>query len=212
MAIKFGGEFVVPRKRDEVYTFLTDPQRFAPLLPEYQGMTQEDATHFTVKVRVGISYIRGTAEVKMNLAEAAPPDHAVYKGQGSVAGGSSTMTAGFNLQEVPEGTKVNWTGEAQVFGKLASVAGGLLEPLAKKNVEQLINGLKTALGGTQQPGMGAPASPETATRAQVPVEPVTVTAEPPQSSVVGEQSSAQTQPRSAEQSQTSSGATRRTGT
>jgi|SRR5581483_7989158 len=150
MAINFGGEFVVHRTREQVYEFLTDPKRFAPLLPDYQGMTQEDATHFTVKVKVGISYIRGTAEVKMNLAEAAPPDRAVYKGQGSVAGGSSTMTAGFNLQEVPEGTKVSWNGEAQVFGKLASVAGGLLEPLARKNVEQLINGLKTALSGAPQ--------------------------------------------------------------
>jgi len=163
MAIKFGGEFVVNRKRDEVYGFLTDPQRFAPLLPEYQGMTQEDATHFTVKVKVGISYIRGIAEVKMNLAEAAPPDHAVYKGQGNVAGGSSTMTAGFNLQEVPEGTKVNWSGEAQVFGKLASVAGGLLEPLAKKNVEHLINGLKNALTGGQQASVQPAQMPATGT-------------------------------------------------
>jgi len=150
MAIKFGGEFVVNRKRQEVYDFLTDPQRFAPLLPEYQGMTLEDPTHFTVKVKVGISYIRGTAEVKMNLAEAVPPDHALYKGQGNVAGGSSTMIAGFNLQELPEGTKVNWNGEAQVFGKLASMAGGLLEPLAKKNVEQLIHGLQTALSAGRQ--------------------------------------------------------------
>jgi uncharacterized protein len=166
MAIKFGGEFVVNLKRQEVYDFLTDPQRFAPLLPEYQGMTLEDPTHFTVKVKVGISYIRGTAEVKMNLAEAAPPDHALYKGQGSVAGGSSTMTAGFNLQEVPEGTKVNWNGEAQVFGKLASMAGGLLEPLAKKNVEQLIHGLQTALSAPPQ--SAAPVEQPSVPGAQLP--------------------------------------------
>ena len=157
MAIKFGGEFVVSRKREEVYDFLTDPKRFAPLLPEYQGMTQEDPTHFTVKVKVGISYIRGIADVKMNLAEAVRPEHAIYKGLGNVAGGSSTMTAGFRLEEVPEGTKVTWSGEAQVFGKLASVAGGLLEPLAKKNVEQLIHGLRTALTpGQQVPAPEAP--------------------------------------------------------
>jgi carbon monoxide dehydrogenase subunit G len=145
MAIKFGGDFVVQRTRDEVYDFLTDPGRFVPLLPEYQGMTQQDATHFTVKVKVGVSYIRGTAEVKMELAEAARPDRAVYKGQGSLTGGGATVTAGFHLEDAGGGTKVNWDGEAQVFGKLTSMAGGLLEPLAKKNVEKLIAGLCQAL-------------------------------------------------------------------
>jgi carbon monoxide dehydrogenase subunit G len=145
MAIRFGGDFTVQRKRDEVYDFLTDPKRFAPLLPEYQGMSVQDDRNFTVKVNVGISYIRGTADVKMTLAEAERPVRALYKGQGSVAGGNTTMTAGFNLEEVPGGTKVAWTGEAQIFGRLTSLAGGLLEPLARKNVEKLIDGLKSAL-------------------------------------------------------------------
>jgi carbon monoxide dehydrogenase subunit G len=40
---------------------------------------------------------------------------------------------------------VAWQGEAQIFGRLASVAGGLLEPLGKKNVQKLIDGLQAAL-------------------------------------------------------------------
>jgi carbon monoxide dehydrogenase subunit G len=43
------------------------------------------------------------------------------------------------------GTKVNWQGEAQVFGRLTSVAGGLLQPLAKKQIQKLIDGLQMAL-------------------------------------------------------------------
>jgi len=146
MAIKFGGDFVVKKKREEVYEFLTDPQRFGPLLPDYQGMTVEDATHFIVKVNVGVSYIRGTAEVRMTLAEADRPRHALYQGQGSVAGGGTTLSAGFDLSDVSEGTKVAWAGEAQIFGRLTALAGGLLEPLAKKNVQKLIDGLQAALG------------------------------------------------------------------
>jgi uncharacterized protein len=145
MAIKFGGAFEVKRKPEEVYDFLTDPQKFAPLLPDFQGMTQQDDKHFTVKVNVGISYIKGMAEVKMQLAEAERPKRAQYKGQGSVAGGNVSMTAGFDLLPANGGTKVAWQGEAQVFGRLMSVAGGLLEPLGKKNVQKLIDGLQAAL-------------------------------------------------------------------
>jgi carbon monoxide dehydrogenase subunit G len=182
MAIKFSGEFEVKKKPDEVYDFLTDPNRFAPLLPEFQSLLVQDSRHFAVKVNVGISYIKGSADVKMELAEADRPRRAQYKGQGAVAGGNVTMVAGFDLAPAATGvadaavqgsvvggtvavvagsdppptsdgvtdttvlgTKVNWQGEAQVFGRLTSVAGGVLEPLAKKQIQKLINGLQAAL-------------------------------------------------------------------
>jgi uncharacterized protein len=145
MAIKFSGEFAVQRTPEEVYDFLTDPSKFAPLLPEYQGMSIQDATHFTVKVNVGISHIKGVADVKMELAQAERPTRAQYKGDGRVAGGNVSLVAGFDLSAVEPGTKVAWQGEAQIFGRLTSVAGGLLEPLGKKQVQKLINGLQAAL-------------------------------------------------------------------
>ena len=149
MAIKFSGVFEVKKQPEEVYDFLTDPNRFAALLPEFQSLSVVDPTHFTVKVNVGISYIKGAAEVKMELAEGDRPRRAQYKGQGAVVGGNVTMVAGFDLAPVADGTNarttVNWQGEAQIFGRLASVAGGLLEPLGKKQIQKLIDGLQAAL-------------------------------------------------------------------
>lgn len=145
MPIQFSGAFDVQRKVEEVFDFLTDPNKFAPLLPDFRGVSVQDADHFTVKVNVGISYIKGVADVKLHLAEAQRPTRAQYKGQGSVAGGNVSMVAGFDLTANGEGTRVAWQGEAQVFGRLTSVAGGLLEPLGKKQVQKLIDGLQAAL-------------------------------------------------------------------
>ncbi|HKZ52873.1 MAG TPA: SRPBCC domain-containing protein [Candidatus Acidoferrales bacterium] len=145
MAIAFGGEFQVQRGREEVFDFLTDPNRFAPLLPDFEGVSVEDAKNFTIKTKVGISHIRGTATVKLHLAEAERPRRALYQGKGSVAGGNVELKAGFDLEEASGGTHVRWKGEAQIFGRLTSVAGGLLEPLAKKNVQKLIDALQAAL-------------------------------------------------------------------
>ena len=145
MAIKFSGEFEVKRTPEQVYDFLTDPQKFAPLLPDFKSVAVQDPTHFTVKVNVGISYIKGVADVKMELVQAQRPSRAQYKGQGSVAGGNVAVVAGFDLSPNAGGTKVAWQGEAQVFGRLTSVAGGLLEPLGKKNIQKLIDGLQAAL-------------------------------------------------------------------
>ena len=105
-----------------------------------------DDKNFVVKLSVGISHIRGTAAVRMSLAEAQKPKRAVYEGKGDVPGGSATLRAGFQLEAAPGGeTKVLWTGQSSVLGRIASLAGGLLEPLAKKNVQKLIDGLQKAL-------------------------------------------------------------------
>lgn len=145
MAIKFTGEFTSPRNPDEVYEFLSDPNRFGPLLPDFESMTVHDATHFTVKVRVGVGSIRGSAEIKMELAEAMRPQRALYKGQGTAVGSRIMISAGFDLAPLPDSTHVAWQGEANVFGKLASMAGGMLEPVGKKNIQRLIDSLQWAL-------------------------------------------------------------------
>src|ERR1700687_1376167 len=146
MEIKFGGDFTVKKNPEQVYDFLVDPNRFCPLLPDYQSMEMQDATNFLVKLSVGISHIRGTAAVKMSLVETDRPTRAVYEGKGDVPGGSATLRAGFDLASLPGGeTKVTWQGQSNVVGRIASLAGGMLEPLAKRNVQKLIDGLQKAL-------------------------------------------------------------------
>ena len=145
MAISFGGDFLVQRKPEDVFDFLCDPNRFGLLLPDFQSMTVQDETHFTVKVNVGISHIRGAAEIKMHRDESTRPVRAQYRGQGNVPGGNVNLIAGFDLAGEAGGTRVKWKGEAQIHGRLASMAGGLLEPLGRKNVQKLIDGLQAAL-------------------------------------------------------------------
>jgi hypothetical protein len=98
-----------------------------------------------VKVKVGVGNIRGSAELKMELTEAVRPQRAQYKGQGTAVGSQVNVIAGFDLEPNGETTKVVWKGETSVFGKLASMAGGMLEPLGRKNIQKLIEGLQKAL-------------------------------------------------------------------
>src|ERR1700704_2466150 len=145
MEIKFNGDFTVKKTPQEVYDFLVDPNRFCPLLPDYQSMEILDARNFLVKLSVGISHIRGTAAVKMSLVEAEGATRAVYEGRGDVPGGSASLRAGFDLQAAPSGeTKVVWLGQSNVVGRIASLAGGGLGSLGKKNRPKLIEGLPEA--------------------------------------------------------------------
>lgn len=175
MAITFSGDFTSLRTPDEVYDFLSDPNKFAPLLPDFESMSMQDATHFTVKVRVGVGNIRGSAEIKMELAESSRPQRAVYKGQGTAVGSQIKISAGFDLAPVGKGTRIAWQGEAGVFGKLASMAGGMLEPLSKKNIQKLIDGLQRAL--TLLPAQAVASNPNDAPQKASSPKPVQATQE-----------------------------------
>lgn len=146
MEIKLTGDFTVQKSAEDVYRFLVDPNRFCPLLPDFQSMEILDPANFLVRVKVGISHIRGVAAIKMTLVEQQNAKHAVYEGRGEVPGGSTTIRAHFQLEDAPGGhTKVIWSGESSVLGRIISLSGGLLEPLGKKSVQKLIDGLQKAL-------------------------------------------------------------------
>ena len=156
MPFSFGGEFTVQRTAEETYDFLTDPNRFCPLLPDYQKLDVRDAENFMVEVKVGISHIRGIAAVKLNLAEHNRPARALYRGKATMAGGNVDLIARFDLRPDGVGTVVSWKGEAQVFGRLTSIAGGLLEPLARKNIQKVVASLQQAMNGQEERVAGSP--------------------------------------------------------
>ncbi len=191
MAITFSGEFTSPRTPDEVYDFLCDPNKFAPLLPDFESMSVQDATHFTVKVRIGVGNIRGSAEIKMELAESVRPTRAQYKGRGNAVGSQISIAAGFDLTPVDGSTRIAWQGEAGVFGKLASMAGGMLEPLGKKNIQKLIDGLQWAL--TWPPAQAVAKEALSAATLNAPTDPsVEAALQPPPSETVHDSAGAQT--------------------
>jgi len=143
--MQLSGEFTTPRSPEEVYALLSDPSQFGPLFPEFQSMTVQDPTHFTMKVGVAVGNIRGSVEIEMELAEASRPLRVLYKGQGTAVGSPFTVRTGFDLSPGDEGTRVAWQGEANVSGNLALMAGSMLDPLGRQNIQKLIDGLQKAL-------------------------------------------------------------------
>ncbi|HLX82732.1 MAG TPA: SRPBCC domain-containing protein [Terriglobales bacterium] len=147
-AIKFSGEFDVKANPENVFDFLTDPGRFAVLLKDPRDLTVRDAHHFTVKLRLGILFIKGTADVEMELAEAERPKRAIYKGNGVMARQAVTMVGGFELTPNADGdavrTRVKWRAEIQ-FAGTASIAGDLLDPLGKNLIPKWIESLQRAI-------------------------------------------------------------------
>jgi len=146
MAIEFDGNFTVTASREEAYAVLSDPQKFAPLLPTYQDLTMKENGSADVTVKIGVGKIRGSAVVNLTLEESEAPVRAAYVGKGKVMGSAFNMGTAFELEDAEGGgTLVKWHGDVTMFGKLVALAGGLLKPIAKKDITRLIDAIREAL-------------------------------------------------------------------
>ena len=148
MAISFDGEFTVATTRAEVFAVLSETQKFAPLIPTYKSHEINDDGSIDLKIKVGVGKIRGTGTVILARTDCRPEEFASYTVKGKVMGGVFNLEAAFELEESQPGeTTVKWKGDVTMFGKLVSMAGGMIKPIANKDIERMIEAIRIALSG-----------------------------------------------------------------
>jgi carbon monoxide dehydrogenase subunit G len=143
--MNYSGTFLSSRNPVEVFDLLATPERFAPLLPDYDSMTPQDATHFTLRIAIALGEMSGHVDLAMELAEAERPTAVGYRGQGMVAGSQLRMSLLFGTAPVTLGTEVSWQGEFSLDGALAFLAGSLVEPMGHKHFDRMAERLRNAL-------------------------------------------------------------------
>ena len=146
------GTFLIPRSADDVFDLVANPESFAPLLPNYESMSMQDATHFALRIAVAVGQINGHATLAMELIEAARPFLAEYRGQGTIAGSQLNLRIEFQITAEAEATEVRWLGEVTLDAMMALLAGNLLEAMGRSNfdlmAERLHDRLRDATSGS----------------------------------------------------------------
>ncbi len=60
----YDGSFEVSASKEMCYAFATDPAKITTIFPEVQDVKLLDSENFELKTRIGISFIKGTMDVK----------------------------------------------------------------------------------------------------------------------------------------------------
>ena len=139
------GTFLTTRTAERVFDLIADPQRFAPLLPDFESMSIQDATHFSMRIAIAIGQISGRVNLAMELRDAVRPSRVEYRGEGIVAGSQLTFAMQFRLAPAETATEVCWQGEVSVEGMLA-MAGSTIESMGRRNFELMAERLRNSLG------------------------------------------------------------------
>jgi carbon monoxide dehydrogenase subunit G len=153
------GKFLTPRTPEEVFALLAIPQRFAPLLPHYESMSIEDATHFTVRIVIAVGQIRGRASLAMELCENVPHSRVEYRGQSIVAGSQLELAMRFHIAPAAGLTDVLWMGDAGFEGGVGFIAASLADTLGRESFDLMAQRLQNVLNGEPAtPSMEMPAT------------------------------------------------------
>jgi len=141
------GRFVVTAPQADVYAFLTDAGKVSRYMPDVTDVVIDDPDHFTVTARVGVAHIKGTMVVKLAIRDRQPPISTTVVGKGTGLASIVDMVTSFALEPGAAGeTVVRWTADVTISGKLAAFGPqGLLDRMARKNVDAFVDGIRAGL-------------------------------------------------------------------
>jgi uncharacterized protein len=148
------GLFQVNRSAEEVFDLLANPERFAPLMPDFESMTMQDATHFTLRTVIQVGPMSGHANLAMELRDAARPGTVGYSGEAIIAGSPLRLRLDFALTPGEFATEIGWRGEVTLGGPLALMVGSLVDTMGRQNFEQMAAHLQENLRQQQVPPVG----------------------------------------------------------
>jgi carbon monoxide dehydrogenase subunit G len=147
--IDLDGSFDVAASPGQAYAFLTDPTRFAPLLPMFKELKDVGPDSFQIVLDVGMPQIRGRAEAQVCFIERIEGEHARFSSSVRHSLGMADGGMGFTLSPLSGGSRIDWVCNTKVRGTLASIASGLLAPLARRNIAAMIASVRAELDRVQ---------------------------------------------------------------
>lgn len=133
MKLQYNGQEQVPTTLDNVWAFVSDPEKIASCLPDVKQVTVHDPQHLDVVVGVGVGPVRGSFKFKIALEPDQANNRMNVKISGGGLGSAVDLNAGANLKDNGDGsTTLDWGGEAIMRGPVAAVGGRVLDAQAQK--------------------------------------------------------------------------------
>jgi len=129
---------------------LSDPQFMISTIPDLQSYKIIDREHFEAKIKVGISVVRGTVDMKFQLADKTGGNHARLIGDGSGAGSRLHIESILDLSPDNDGTKMSWSADADLGGLMAGIGSQILKSQSEKQVSQIFANIKAKLESAPQ--------------------------------------------------------------
>ena len=140
-------EVIIPVPRQKVWEALNDPEILRQAIPGCEEITKHSDTEMEAKVTVKMGPVKASFKGAVTLSDLDPPNGYRIEGHGKSMMGGASGGANVRLEDVPEGTKLIYVVDAQVTGKIASLAQRFIEPTARQLSSQFFETFARVAGG-----------------------------------------------------------------
>jgi carbon monoxide dehydrogenase subunit G len=149
MAIKIEKRFQLPNPPDEVWQFLSNPQKVATCVPGARVTEQIDERTYrgVIKVQVGpaVTDYKGEAQIA-RLDPEKREIEMIGKGQDVRGKGSATMKLSGAVHSLPNGgSEIITVSEVNVVGLLAQLGARMMKEVANRMFDQFTANFRTQL-------------------------------------------------------------------
>jgi hypothetical protein len=144
--VKIDGEYLFNGPREEVWKILQDPEILATALPGTKSLEKIGENEFTGEMNVRVGPVSGLFSGHLEISNEVPPSNLTLTVDGRGSPGFINGSGDVILDDKGDGTTLmNYDGELQIGGKLASVGQRLLESASKSMIRQGLEALDMAL-------------------------------------------------------------------
>ena len=150
--MKLEGSNRLAAKRQRVYQSLIDPEVLKRCIPGCEKLEKTGDNTYAAVLRTGVGSIRGLFNGSVRLEDLRAPDHFRMVVDGKGAPGFLKGSGDLDLLDDGDGTKVNYNGDIQVGGTIASVGQRMIQGTVKMMASQFF----TALEAEAQTEVGEP--------------------------------------------------------
>jgi len=128
------GEYRIAAPRERVWAALNDPEVLRQCIPGCESLEKLSDTQLKATARLKIGPVSARFSGEVTLSDLDPPNGYTITGSGS--GGAAGFGKGGArvtlAEDGPDATRLSYTAEAQVGGKLAQIGSRLVQGTAKK--------------------------------------------------------------------------------
>jgi hypothetical protein len=131
--MKFSGDISVAAPRDAVFAKVRDARFFASCVEGVRDLNEIDPDHYTAVLDAKVAYLKFKFNVAVEVVRADPPREIEAKIEGTPLGvvGRLTAKSFTKLEDAGAETKVTYTVESTLAGKLGSIGQPVLRSKAK---------------------------------------------------------------------------------
>lgn len=144
--MQVAGQRILPVDRERAWSALTDPRMLQAAIPGCESFerTAEDQYQVVMSAALGPVKARFKGRVALEDVVVAERYRLRFEGEGAAAG-FARGAASVVLHDAEDGTRLEYDAQAQVGGRIAQVGSRLVDPAARKFIEEFFTSFEKLL-------------------------------------------------------------------